>query len=87
MLIFSRFGAGAITVEVRRATDSVRRAVTLADATDDEDRIADASRTLTVPLVEPADAVRGLLVRVSRLGPTGWQAPLFPVTPVLRRAL
>ena len=82
-----RFGAGTITVEVRRATDTARRAVTLADATDDEDQIAEAARALTLPLVEPGDAVRGLLVRVARLGPTGSQAPLFPVTPALRRAL
>jgi hypothetical protein len=26
-------------------------------------------------------------VRLSRLGPTGTQAPLFPVTPAFRRAL
>ncbi len=82
-----RFGAGTITVEVRRATDTERRAVTLGEPTDDEDRVAEAARTLALPLVEPADAVRALLVRVARLGPVGSQAPLFPATPALRRAL
>jgi DNA polymerase-4 len=82
-----RFGAGAITLEVRRATDTARRAATFADPTDDEDRVAEAVRALALALVEPADAVRGLLVRVARLGPSGAQAPLFPATPVLRRAL
>jgi len=82
-----RLGAGAITIEVRRATDVERRAVTLADPTDDEDKVAEAARALALPLVEPADAVRALLVRVARLGPIGFQAPLFPVTPAMRRAL
>jgi DNA polymerase-4 len=82
-----RLGAGAVTLEVRRASDTARRAVALADATDDEGQIAEAVRTLAPSLVEPAEAVRGLLVRVARLGPIGSQAPLFPVTPALRRAL
>jgi DNA polymerase IV len=82
-----RLGARAITIEVRRATDTERRAVTLADPTDDEDKVAEAARTLVLPLVEAPDAVRALLVRVARLGPLGFQAPLFPVTPAMHRAL
>ena len=81
-----RFGASVITVEVRRATDTARRTVTLADPSDDEDAVAERARALALPLVEPADAVHALLVRVGRLGPTGSQAPLFPVAPAMRRA-
>jgi DNA polymerase-4 len=82
-----RLGTSAITIEVRRAADTARRAVTLSDPTDDEELVAERARQLALPLVEPADAVRALLVRVSRLGQTGSQAPLFPVTPAMRRAL
>jgi DNA polymerase-4 len=82
-----RLGAGVIAVEVRRASDTARRATSLADPADDEETVAQAVRTLVTPLVEPADAVRGLLVRLLRLAPPGSQAPLFPATPAFRRAL
>ncbi len=82
-----RLAAAGIAVEVRRANDSARRATNFAAATDDEERIAEAVRELALPLVEPADAVRGLLVRLARLGPESSQAPLFPATPAFRRAL
>ena len=82
-----RVGAAAIAVEVRRASDSARRARSFADATSDEDRIARAVRELALPLVEPADAVRALSVRLARLAPESTQAPLFPETPAFRRAL
>ena len=82
-----RLAAAAIAVEVRHATSSARRATNLATATGDDDRIAEAARELALPLVEPADAVRGLLVRLARLGPESSQAALFPATPVFRRAL
>lgn len=82
-----RLGTTTITVEARRKADSARRAVTLGAPTDDADAVAHQVRTLALPLVEPADAVRGLQVRLGRLAPTGAQAPLFPVTPAFRRAL
>ena len=82
-----RLGATAIAVEVRRAADSSRRATTLGVATADEDKIAEAVRELALPLVEPPDAVRGLLVRLARLGPDRPEAPLFPAAPAFRRAL
>jgi DNA polymerase-4 len=81
-----RLAAAGIAVEVRRANDSARRATNFT-ATDDEERIAEAVRELALPLVEPADAVRGLLVRLARLGPESSQAPLFPAAPAFRRAL
>ena len=82
-----RFGAASIAVEVRRASESSRRATALAAPTADEDGIAAAARELALPLVEPADAVRGLSVRLARLGPESTQSPLFPATPAFRRAL
>jgi len=80
-------GAAAIAVEVRRASDSSRRARNLTAATADDDRIAEAVRELVLPLVEPADAVRGLVVRLARLAPESSQAPLFTATPAFQRAL
>ncbi|MFI4945956.1 MAG: hypothetical protein ACHP85_21965, partial [Burkholderiales bacterium] len=82
-----RLAAAGIAVEVRRANDSVRRATNFTAATADEERITEAVRELALPLVEPADDVRGLLVRLARLGPESSQAPLFPATPAVRRAL
>ena len=82
-----RLAAAGVAVEVRRANDSARRATNFGAATADEERITEAVRELALPLVEPADAVRGLLVRLARLGPESSQAPLFPAAPAFRRAL
>ncbi len=46
-----RLGASAISIEVRRATDSERLAVSLAVPTDDEDVVAEAARSLARRLV------------------------------------
>jgi DNA polymerase IV len=80
-----RLGAATISVEVRRASESTRRATTLLAPTADEDRIAAALREMALPLVEPADGVRALSVRLTRFGPET-QSPLFPATPAYRRA-
>jgi nucleotidyltransferase/DNA polymerase involved in DNA repair len=82
-----RLGAGAVAIEVRGAGDSLRRAVTLADPSDDAERLAAHARALAEPLVDHARGVRALQLRLSRLGPAGRQAPLFPATPAFRRAL
>jgi len=82
-----RLGASSITVEARRSGDAARRAASLSAPTDDADVVAESVRALALPLVEPADAVRGLLVRLGRLGPVGLQVPLFPASPAFRRAL
>jgi DNA polymerase-4 len=81
-----RLGARAIVVEVRRATDTVRRAVTLTTPATDEDEVAASVRELVRPVLEPADVVRSLQVRLARLEPPFSQAPLFPATPAFRRA-
>jgi len=81
-----RLGTRAIGVEVRRASDTARRAETLSPALADEDAIAAIVRALVAPVLDPADAVRGLHVRLSRLEPPTAQAPLFPAVPALRHA-
>ena len=81
-----RLGARAITVEVRRAADAARRGEALSPALADEDAIAATVRALMAPVLDPADGVRGLQIRLSRLEPPTSQAPLFPVTPALRHA-
>jgi DNA polymerase-4 len=80
-----RLSTGAVSVEVRRAVDSSRRAETLRPSLADEDSIAALVATLTAPLVEEAEGVRSLHVRLARLEPPSSQATLFPATP-LRRA-
>jgi DNA polymerase-4 len=82
-----RLGASAITVEARRSSDVARRAASLSVPTDDADVVAESVRALALPLVEPADAVRGLQVRLGRLGAVGSQVPLFPAHSAFRRAL
>jgi DNA polymerase-4 len=82
-----RLGARAVVLEVRRSRETVRRAVTLPDASVDADRLAEAVRGLAPGLVDPPVGVRGLLVRLARLELPGTQAPLFPATPALPRAL
>jgi DNA polymerase-4 len=81
-----RLAARAIGVEVRRAGDSARRGDAFSPGLSDEDAIAARARALLEPLLEPAGSVRALQVRLARLdGPTT-QAPLFPASPLLRRA-
>jgi DNA polymerase IV len=81
-----RLGARAIGVEVRRTSDTARRGETSSPVLADEDAIAATVLALVAPVLEPADAVRGLHVRLSRLEPPTSQAPLFPATPALRHA-
>ena len=81
-----RLAARAIGVEVRRAGDAVRRGDAFSPGLADEDAIAARVRALLEPLLEPAEGVRGLQVRLARLDPPTSQAPLFPASPLLRRA-
>ena len=81
-----RLGTRAIGVEVRRASDTARRGQALSPALADDDAIATTVRALVAPVLDPADAVRGLQVRLSRLELPTSQAPLFPASPALRRA-
>jgi hypothetical protein len=71
--------ARALTVEVRRAAGVERRAEAFASGVAGEETIADRAAALAAPLVEPADGVRGMQVRLARLEAPTRQAPLFPV--------
>ncbi len=81
-----RLSAAAVAVEVRRVSDTARAAEALRPALADETEIAALVRTLAEPLLEPAEGVRGLLVRLSKLETSSAQAALFPDSPLLRRA-
>ena len=71
-----RLAARALSVEVRRAGDSARRSEGWSPGLADEESIATAARTLVAPLLDPADGVRALQVRLSRLEPPTSQAQL-----------
>ena len=81
-----RLAARAIAVEVRRAADAVRRSDSFSPGLADEDAIAARVRTLLDPLLDPAQGVRALQVRLARLDPPTAQAPLFSAAPALLRA-
>jgi len=81
-----RLAAAAITVDVRRAHETARRAELLRPAVADEDAVAARACALAAPLLEPAEGVRSLAVRLARLQPPLAEVPLFPGSAVLRRA-
>ncbi len=81
-----RLAARAIAVEARRAGDSARRSEAFSPGLSDEDAVAARVCALFAPLLEPADGVRALSVRLARLEPPTSQAPLFPASPALRHA-
>jgi DNA polymerase-4 len=68
----------ALTVEVRRPVATGRRSEAFAQGLGDEDSIAGHARALVTPLLEPAEGVRALQVRLSHLETPSPQAPLFP---------
>jgi DNA polymerase-4 len=70
--------ARGLTVEVRRRAATGRRSETFAHGLAGEDPTAERARALAVPLLEPADGVRALQVRLSHLESPTPQAPLFP---------
>ncbi len=78
-----RLVARAILVEVRRAAEVARRTDVATPGLSDEDAIAARVRTLLAPLLEPAEGVRALQVRLARLEPSALPLPLFPATPAL----
>ena len=81
-----RLAAGAVGIEVRRASETLRRAQMLRPEIADEEEIAAIVRSLAESLFEPAEGVRAIVVRLSRLERPSSQTPLFPATPELRRA-
>jgi DNA polymerase-4 len=81
-----RLSAHALTVEVRRGGETLRRSETATQGLDDEETVASRARALVAPLLEPARDVKGLQVRLSRLETPSAQAPLFPPSRAFRHA-
>jgi DNA polymerase IV len=79
-----RLATRALLVEVRRASGATRRSDVFSPGLADEDAIAARVRALLEPLLDPADGVRALQVRLARLEPPAAHAPFFPETPALR---
>jgi DNA polymerase-4 len=71
-----RLATRALSVEVRRASDTARRSDAWSPGLADEEAIAAAARALAAPLLDPADGVRALQVRLSRLEPPTSQVQL-----------
>ena len=71
--------ARVLTVEIRRATGAERRHESFAHGLAGEEPIAAQARSLATDLLEPAEGVRSLQVRLSRLQAPTSQAPLFPL--------
>ena len=70
--------ARGVTVEVRRSVANPQRSGTFAQGVAGEDVIATRAQALVAPLLEPADGVRALQVRLSRLETPTSQTSLFP---------
>jgi DNA polymerase-4 len=79
-----RLVARTVTVEVRRPAGTERRSDSFSPGSSDADTMADRVRVLLAPLLDPADGVRALVVRLGRLEPATTQAPLFPAFPAAR---
>lgn len=78
-----RLRAESVTVEVRRASRTLRRSETIEPGIADEATARAVVRSLAGPLLEPAAGVVGLAVRFGRLSRGPDQAPLFPERPSL----
>lgn len=70
--------AGAVSVEVLRGSNGLRRSEEMVPAVADEETLRQVTRALAEPLLDPPASVRTLQVRLARLaGPTA-QGALFP---------
>jgi impB/mucB/samB family protein len=79
------FAAAALSVEVRRPDGTLRRSETFQPPVSSEDTLRAVAAGLAGPLFDEAVAgVRGIQIRLSRLGPIDTQAPL-PLFPERRR--
>jgi DNA polymerase-4 len=70
--------ARGLSVEVRRPVATRRRSETFALGVAGEDVIARRAQALVAPLLDPADGVRAVQVRLSRLETPTSQTSLFP---------
>jgi DNA polymerase-4 len=71
--------ARVLTVEIRRVAGTDRRDETFTHGVSGEDAVATHARSLVDGLLEPADEVRSLQVRLARLQAPTAQTPLFPL--------
>jgi DNA polymerase-4 len=71
--------ARVLTVEVRRTTGTERRDETFDHGLAGEETIAARACSLAADLLEPAEGVRALQVRLGRLQAPNPQTPLFPL--------
>jgi DNA polymerase-4 len=79
------FAAGTISVEVRRADAPARRSEHFAAAVSAEETLREVALALAAPLLDPAESVKAVQVRLTRLGATSGQSSL-PLFPERRRA-
>ncbi len=70
--------AGMLTVEVDRATTTLRRDDSFEPGLDSEETTSDVAKALAEPMLEPSTGVRAVRVRLSRLSRPSSQTPLFP---------
>jgi DNA polymerase-4 len=78
--------AGAMTVDVRRTSGSARGGRALRPPASGEDTLAAIAHTLAEPLLEPANGVRVIQVRLWQLERPSSQATLFPEAAARREA-
>lgn len=71
--------ARVLTVEIRRVAGTDRHDETFAQGVSGEDTVAQRARCLVEDLLEPADEIRSLQVRLSRLQAPTAQTALFPL--------
>jgi DNA polymerase-4 len=77
--------AGALSVEVRRADSPSRRSETFAAPVSAEQTLREVALALAAPLLDPAESVKTVQVRLTRLGTASGQRSL-PLFPERRRA-
>ncbi len=71
-------GAGAITIEMRRADDSQREHTVFHQVVTDSASLRQIARGVAAPMLDSAAHVRGLAVQLSRLAKPSLQSELFP---------
>jgi nucleotidyltransferase/DNA polymerase involved in DNA repair len=77
--------AGTLSVEVRRADSPSRRSEQFAAPVASEETLREVALALAAPLLDPAESVKAVQVRLTRLGAQTGQTSL-PLFPERRRA-
>lgn len=79
--------AGTVAVAVHRKTQSLRRSEDVRPGVTDEATLQQIARRLAEPMLDPAIGIQSVEVRLTRLGRSTPQAPLFPGWAGIARAL